>query len=591
MIANIKTTNAANARQTLAHFWHASLLNKHLALLSLFIPISAILTNVVVPFYAGKALTDMITNNGLFTQHVVYATATAVLGMLLNRVGFVANMKLQALGMSYLQALAFNRLLNRGMSFHINQVGGKLVSDALDFAAAYSTLLGALFINGVSFVFTLVVGLAVVLISSWQLGLFLMLIILVTITWAIGENTLRRTMRGVRLKAQKNLTAHLSDTLVNAQTVKTFAGEKKESKQHQKLNDTLTELRLNDWTTIVKGGSNRIGFLLLSLIALLLMINQLAKSDPTILSTGIFAFTYTFTLLIRLFEINIITRVFDESMLQASPMTDLLAQNDEINDDPNAQDIIINEARIVFDRVGFSYQDSQQGTNIFKTLDLVIKPGEKVGLVGPSGGGKTTLTRLLLRFEDIQSGRILIDDQNVREVTQTSLRRAISYVPQEPLLFHRSILENIAYGKPGSTDQEVRQAAKSAHAHSFITELSEGYNTIVGERGVKLSGGQRQRIAIARAILKNAPILVLDEATSALDSESEKEIQAALKELMKNKTTIVIAHRLSTIQKMDRIVVLDKGTITEQGSHATLLKKKGLYSKLWQHQSGGFLED
>jgi ATP-binding cassette, subfamily B, bacterial len=222
---------------------------------------------------------------------------------------------------------------------------------------------------------------------------------------------------------------------------------------------------------------------------------------------------------------------------------------------------------------------------------LAIKPGEKIGLVGPSGGGKSTLTRLLLRFEDITSGTIAIDGQNVAGVTQQSLRRAISYVPQEPLLFHRTIADNIRYGLDDASIEDIQRAATLAYADDFIGELPEGYDTIVGERGVKLSGGQRQRIAIARAILKDAPILVLDEATSALDSESEVYIQRALWKLMENRTTIVVAHRLSTIQKMDRIIVLEDGAITEQGTHAELIKRKGTYSKLWNHQSGGFIEE
>ncbi len=218
-------------------------------------------------------------------------------------------------------------------------------------------------------------------------------------------------------------------------------------------------------------------------------------------------------------------------------------------------------------------------------------PGQKVGLVGHSGSGKTTLTRLLLRFSDVDKGTVSIDDQDISAITQASLRRAIAYVPQEPLLFHRSLRENIAYGRPDATDKQIREAARKAHALEFIDKLSSGLDTMVGERGVKLSGGQRQRIVIARAILKDAPILVLDEATSALDSESEQLIQASLAELMKGRTTVVIAHRLSTIQKMDRIIVLEDGKIIEDGSHASLLAKKGTYAGLWAHQSGGFIEE
>ncbi len=213
-------------------------------------------------------------------------------------------------------------------------------------------------------------------------------------------------------------------------------------------------------------------------------------------------------------------------------------------------------------------------------------------MVGPSGGGKTSITKLLLRFMDIQHGSITVDGRDIREMTQADLRRCITYVPQEPLLFHRSIRENIAYGVENASDKQIMEAADRAHASEFIEDLADGYDTLVGERGVKLSGGQKQRIAIARAMLKDAPIVVLDEATSALDSESEVAIQAALKELMKDKTAVVIAHRLSTIQNMDHIVVLNKGKVAEEGTHNTLKSKKnGLYAKLWAHQSGGFIQE
>ncbi len=257
----------------------------------------------------------------------------------------------------------------------------------------------------------------------------------------------------------------------------------------------------------------------------------------------------------------------------------------EITDRENAQPLAVTKGVIVCDKVTFSYGDEP----VFDDFSLTIKKSERLGLVGTSGAGKTTFVSLLLRQHEIQGGSITIDGQNIAEVTQDSLRDHIAIVPQEPLLFHRSIRENIAYGKPNATQDEIERAAKKAQAHAFITALPEGYDTLVGERGVKLSGGQKQRIAIARAILKNAPILILDEATSALDSESEVAIQKALKELMKGKTVIAIAHRLSTLREMDRIVVLENGAIIEDGTHETLASGKGTYARLWEHQAGGFL--
>jgi len=241
----------------------------------------------------------------------------------------------------------------------------------------------------------------------------------------------------------------------------------------------------------------------------------------------------------------------------------------------------------VFKDVFFEYNFNQ---DVLTNFSLDIAPGERIGIVGHSGAGKSTITKLLLRSNDVTSGTISIDGQDIRNVTQDDLRGVISYVPQEPILFHRPIKENIAYSKPNASNEEIIEVAKKAHADEFISRLSDNYDTLVGERGVKLSGGERQRVAIARAMLKDSPILMLDEATSSLDSVSESLIQDAFNELMKNKTTIVIAHRLSTIQKMDRIIVLNEGEIVEQGTHKELLEKDGVYADLWNHQTGGFLE-
>ncbi|MEK7613734.1 MAG: ABC transporter ATP-binding protein [Patescibacteria group bacterium] len=260
----------------------------------------------------------------------------------------------------------------------------------------------------------------------------------------------------------------------------------------------------------------------------------------------------------------------------------------DITDFPKAPALAVSDGAIVFNKVTFLY-----GTQpVFSDFSISLEGGKRVGLVGPSGSGKTTFVSLLLRQQDVHEGEICIDGQNLRKVTQDSLNAAISVVPQESVLFHRTLRENIAYGKPDATDEEIFEAARKAQAHEFIMMLPEGYGTLVGERGVKLSGGQRQRVAIARAILKAAPILILDEATSSLDSESEVEIQKALHELMQGKTVIAIAHRLSTIREMDRILVLDGGTIVQDGSHDELVKDEhGVYARLWNHQAGGFLPD
>lgn len=300
-------------------------------------------------------------------------------------------------------------------------------------------------------------------------------------------------------------------------------------------------------------------------------------------------------LLISTLTLQMVRTVFDMSNILPETLDwigsirdsiDMLVVPRDIADAKDARSLVVSSGEVRFNKVDFAYEKRE---NIFNKLDLLIPAGQRVGLIGASGAGKTSLTTLLLRLYDVQGGAVEVDGQDVRNVTQTSLRAAIGLIPQDTVLFHRTLADNIRYGRPDATDAEVEEAAKRAYAHEFIMALPQGYKTLVGERGVKLSGGQRQRVAIARAILKNAPILLLDEATSALDSESEAAVQEAMGEAMKGKTVIAIAHRLSTIAHLDRLIVMENGRIVEEGSHTQLLEKNGVYAQLWHRQSGGFL--
>ena len=279
---------------------------------------------------------------------------------------------------------------------------------------------------------------------------------------------------------------------------------------------------------------------------------------------------------------------FFEYLGNISEGVSIFVQPHEILDRPGAPRLVVSQGMIEYRDVSFQYPE---GHKVFTRLNIKIMPNQHVGLVGYSGSGKSTFVNLILRLFELTDGQILIDSQNILEVTQDSLRERISMIPQDPMLFHRSLMENIRYGRLDASDEEVIEAAKKAHAHDFITQTQQGYQSLVGERGVKLSGGQRQRIAIARAILKDAPILILDEATSALDSVTEKKIQQGLDYLMQNKTVLVIAHRLSTVAHMDRILVFDEGKVIEDGRHTELLSQQGHYAHLWQMQAGGFLPE
>ncbi|MBR5027148.1 ABC transporter ATP-binding protein, partial [Candidatus Saccharibacteria bacterium] len=384
-------------------------------------------------------------------------------------------------------------------------------------------------------------------------------------------------------------TGQLSDAITNIMSVKSYAREKHEHKRFAKWQKEVFDASYN----ILKADTVRNYcfdsiFLGINVLIIILMLFGRNWFDFS-LATLILIVNYSSMLMGDLWDVHSIFKTMNRIFGDSKEMTEILDMEDDVVDMPGAKKMIITNAEVNFDDISFRHEKAKE--KIFENFSLSIKPGERIGLVGVSGSGKTTLTKLLLRFADVMKGGIYIDGQNVREVTQDSLREAIAYVPQESSLFHRSIFENIAYGRPDATDEEVYEAARLANADEFIAKLPDAYDTLVGERGVKLSGGQRQRIAIARAILKDAPILVLDEATSALDSESEAAIQGALANLMEGRTSIVVAHRLSTIAGLDRIVVLNDGKIVESGTHKELLAKNGEYAKLWNRQSGAFLDE
>ena len=390
-------------------------------------------------------------------------------------------------------------------------------------------------------------------------------------------------------EAENKQTGQLADSVSNILSVKSYGREAHERHRYANFNRATYNAGISMMNATMKR-ELAFDFVNISIIAAIVAFMMFGSSVFGLsISTLILIVNYSMSIMSELWSVNNIFKHINRVFGDAHEMTIILDTKDDVLDVPGAKELKVKKGEIDFNHIRFQHADAK--APIFDKFTLHIKPGERVGLVGVSGSGKTTLTKLLLRFADVSDGEILIDGQNVSKVQQVSLRENIAYVPQETTLFHRSIAENIAYGKPDATQKEIERAAKLANAHEFITELPNGYETLVGERGIKLSGGQRQRVAIARAILKDAPILVLDEATSALDSESEALIQDALEKLMKGRTSIVVAHRLSTIASMDNIVVLEGGKIVEHGSHRALIKREGAYSQLWSRQSGAFLEE
>lgn len=562
------------------------------ALVSLLHTASNVVLTVFIPYTISRALADIITGNeSAFWGHIVALSIAVVVVAIGNFVGFATAIRLTARLERLATNKAFDHFLSRSVGFHADNPSGKLVANATEYGRNASAVLFNLVFNGLlPYVLSSLIGIGVVFFHSTEIGIALTIIYVLTITLTLAESRRRSSIRVKRKRVQDAMIANVADVITNAQATKTFAREHDERARNDSLQTKLLELRLQDWTGAATFGSIRLTVLLILQVIFIIFVALQVRSDPAYLAVGIYAFTYTLGMVSKLFELGVLLRVGEEALLSASTMTKFLLEDPEIRDAPHAKDIAITAGSISFHDMSFAYPDSQEDL-IFKDFNLTIPAGQKVGLVGTSGGGKSSLTRLILRFEDVVSGKLCIDGTDIRSVTQQSLRKAIGYVPQDPLLFHRTVRENIAYGKPDATDEEIMQAAEQAYATDFITALPAGLDTVVGERGIKLSGGQRQRIAIARAILKDAPILVLDEATSALDSESEVYIQKALTALMNDRTSIVIAHRLSTIAKLDRIIVLDKGTIVEDGSHQELIAKKGIYANLWNHQSGGFIEE
>lgn len=392
----------------------------------------------------------------------------------------------------------------------------------------------------------------------------------------------------VLAEGQAKLQGKITDSISNASNIRLFARENFEVTYLQQfLQEVARKFRHKEWFGLKL---SLVQSLSITLLIAALLVSLIKLRMQNLVTVGDFAFILGLSLYVTEGVWYLTEQIlrFNDLMGSSNQSLNMLLVPHEIIDHPHAQSIHVSEGEIVFEDVAFQYKNQK---NLFENKSVIIAGGQRVGLVGFSGSGKTTFVNLIVRLFDLSSGLIKIDNQNISEVTQQSLRESIGFIPQDPVLFHRSLMENIRYGKIDATDDEVIQAAMKANAHEFISATPNGYQSLVGERGLKLSGGQRQRISIARAILKNAPILILDEATSALDSVTEGYIQESLSTLMQSKTVIVIAHRLSTLLEMDKILVFDKGKIVEEGTHSNLITKNGMYSVLWNSQVGGFLLD
>jgi len=528
--------------------------------------------------------------------------ATEIVTQAITLVGFIAfwwgirwfgerlehflNLRVIANAMASLTAEAFAYLIDHSYHFFTSNFSGSLTHKVNKFARSFLTLFEGLALNVLPTIMFIVAAVAILYAHNSIIGISLGIWVVVFFAFQIWVTNLRQPLRKKRSAADTKITAMLADAISNQPTISQFSGAVFERKRFGETIEYWRKAGLKSWNAdaVVWAGLGT----LMMIVEIGLIYGAIVLWGHGLLTVGDFVLiqAYLLTLFERLISIQRELRRVYDAFADAGEMVDILEQTHEVSDIPGAKKLKTTEAAIQFRDVNFYFNQTR---NILKGFNLHIPGSEKVALVGPSGAGKTTITKLLLRLYDVNSGSVEIDGQNIAEVTQDSLREHIAFVPQEPILFHRTLLENIRYGRREASNEEVIEAAKKAHCHEFISQLPEQYGTFVGERGVKLSGGERQRVAIARAILKNAPILILDEATSSLDSESEALIQDALATLMEGKTVLVIAHRLSTIMKMDRILVLDKGNIVAEGTHQELLAQDGLYQKLWNIQAGGFI--
>lgn len=558
--------------------------------------IGGVVTYLIPPILYGRFF-DVLTQTAYPASSAeIYALINfLVLALIVNFIGWIF-WRIVHFGVNHFQPRVMADLANtcfeyvQGHSYRFfsNTFVGSLVKKVNRYTRAFEDLSDKVIFDTIPLILEVVIILAVLMTKNFLLALILLVWTVVFIAFSYGfslyklQHDLRATTQDTRV------TARLADAITNSITIKLFSGLAREVAAFKALTEEQFRLTKHTW---------RLGSVMEAISAFLIIILEFAMFLTALyfwkkgkFTIGDFALmqVYVMRLTRKLWDLGRIVRRVYESFADAGEMTEVLITPHEVKDARAAKPIRVTRGEIFFRDVYFEYH---KNVPVFGPLTLRIKPQEKVALIGPSGGGKSTFVKLLFRFFDTKKGAILIDGQDIKKATQESLRETIALVPQDTVLFHRSLMENIRYGRPEASDEEVIAASRLAEASEFIAKFPDGYATLVGERGVKLSGGERQRVAIARAILKNAPILVLDEATSSLDSESERAIQQALAVLMKGKTVVVIAHRLSTIMQMDRIIVLNEGRIEEEGTHGELLRKKGsLYRRLWELQASGFIK-
>ena len=574
-------------------FWRANFVDRYGVAICLLTKIPALaLFNVFIPLEIAFGIEaifskdlDEVSTHALriFLMAVGYAVLWTIGTIFISRNGVIGGV--------YLQRKVFANFLNKDNDFYSNSFFGSLGAQAARLRDSYIEY-NILMLGPVPKQIVIVVaGILVIGYQSIALAAVTFALMMLTLSFTMLSSTWRLKYRRLVAERSSDVAGSVGDALTHAPTVKSFAAEEYEARRLSGLLEQWRKAQFMSWILSAPADSGRAILAALASVVLLLMTARMYADGSISIAVVALIQLYVIRLIASTLEIAEIIKGYEHAMGGAYQPIATMMIEPVITDKKPARSLpSTRKMAITFDGVTFRYPEAGADSLAISDFTLAIKPGQKIGLVGYSGSGKTTLTKLLLRFMDVTDGAIVINGIDIRELPQQELRRHIAYVPQEPILFHRSIYENIAYGNPRASKKDVLKAAELAYVDEFVQSLPHGYDTLVGERGVKLSGGQRQRVAIARAILKDAPILVLDEATSALDSHSEQRIQEALWNLMRERTALVIAHRLSTIQRMDTIVVVENGHIIQSGTHDQLIQqRKQLYARLWTHQSGGYL--
>lgn len=557
-------------------------------------PIAIFFGEILVGYYIGKLFQKIVEfqagdPTGALYHFAWIIVACFVIQIIFYRINDYVMLWRQAAGLRDLEQYIFTKLPQHSYGFFAETYGGALVSQVNRFLKAYEMFDSVVFFRYLETFSRIALAAGFLMVIAFPIGLLLAVWAPIFI-FAVAYTSMKKApITRTEAAADSKVIATLADAITNMITIKTFARARTEAKTFGAVSNDRYRKRYRSWRFNAHIRDFRWVIALVFFVAYIFLSIYLVVAGSISPAVIVASQIYVFSILGSLLNLHMVIQQTEQLFADAAELTDVLDMSPALQDPAQPESVRIRQGEIKLEAVNFGYPGTSK--RVFEQLQLEIPAGQKVGLVGHSGSGKSTITRMLVRFADIDGGKITIDGQDITQITQDDLRSHIAFVPQEPLLFHRTLKANIAYGREGATDADIREAARLAYADEFINKLPDTYDTLVGERGVKLSGGERQRVAIARAMLTDAPILILDEATSALDSKSEKLITKALDELMKNRTTLVIAHRLSTIKKLDRIIVMKDGRIIEDGTHDELLKHKGEYAELWAHQSGNFLEE